>query len=88
MTDRHEIWKLLDQLQMNNRADAAKIVDLRARISQLELPKPSTLKCPHCQLECRGAKTLTEHIHTSHDGPVPQHWLDIEAKSQPAQEPT
>lgn len=74
MTDRHEIWKLLDELQMNNRADAAKLVTLRSLVAGLNLPTPSGLACPRCGLACKGPRTLAEHMHQLHGGPLPEHW--------------
>jgi hypothetical protein len=37
--------------------------------------------CPACGALLLGALTLAEHVHVSHDGPVPPHWLAIEARS-------
>lgn len=73
MSERHDIWTLLDTLQMDHRAMGAKIVALRARVSQLDLPDRVAVTCPHCELECRGANTLAEHLHVMHDGPLPAH---------------
>lgn len=81
MSDRHEIWKVADALQMDLRAASAKLVELRARLSSLELPEPTESVCQVCGIACRGPYTLAEHVYTSHDGPVPAHWERIEAMS-------
>ena len=39
MAERHAIWQLLDRLQMDNRAQAAKLVELRAAVATLGLPE-------------------------------------------------
>jgi hypothetical protein len=81
MTDRHDIWQVADALQMDLRAASAKLVELRARLASIDLPDPTSVTCPTCDVKLRGQRTLAEHIHVSHDGPVPQHWLAIEARS-------
>lgn len=37
--------------------------------------------CPTCGITFAGAIPLTEHIYTSHDGPLPNHWTTVEANS-------
>ena len=39
MTERHPVWQLLDRLQMDNRAQAAKLVELRAAFAAMALPE-------------------------------------------------
>lgn len=84
---RHDIWQLADRLQMDLRAAQAKLVELRSMLATLDLPHAAQLKCPTCGLPVRGPITLAEHIRNSHDGPVPQPWLDIEARSLEPDEP-
>jgi hypothetical protein len=81
MSERHDIWQVADGLQMDLRAAAAKLVELRARLSSLELPDESAVVCPRCGVKAKGVLTLAEHVHVSHDGPVPAHWERIEAMS-------
>jgi len=73
MTERHDIWQVADALQMDLRAAQAKLVELRARLAQLDLPEPTAVTCPTCGLRCLGPNTLAEHIHVLHDGPIPPH---------------
>ena len=57
-----------------------KIVELRATVSTLNLPAQSSANlCPLCGVKCKGPRTLAEHLYHSHDGPEPEHWLDIDA---------
>jgi len=79
MSERHEIWQLLDELQMNNRADAAKLVSLRSFVSGLDLPTPADLTCPNCGIKRSGPRTLAEHLHQLHGGPLPEHWTAADA---------
>ena len=48
----------------------------------MDVTTPSISKCPHCGLERKNPRTLAEHIYTSHDGPVPEHWLEAEARAE------
>lgn len=83
--ERHEIWAVADALQMDLRAASAKLVELRARISALDLPGPEQFECPKCGVRLSGPTSLAEHDYALHDGPVPPHWLLVEARSR--QEP-
>lgn len=84
MGERHDIWQVADALQMDLRAASAKLVELRARLSALDLPKPAEQACPHCGLPCRGPQTLTEHLYTSHNGPLPPQWAATDAAVEEA----
>jgi hypothetical protein len=81
MSERHEIWKAADGLQMTLRSASAQLVELRARLAGLELPDASSVVCPRCGVKRPGERTLSEHVHVSHDGPVPAHWLAVEQRS-------
>lgn len=52
MNDRHPIWKLLDKIQMDNRDQAAKIVELRALFAALppEMLPDRPAACEECGL--------------------------------------
>lgn len=88
MSGRHDIWKLLDAIQMDLRAASAKMVELRARVSALELGDKHEVRCPHagCAIPFPGRLSLAEHLYTSHSGPVPEHWEEIERRSLEPQE--
>lgn len=75
---RHEIWKVLDAIQMDLRAAQAKLVTLRSIVAQHNYPDATSSSCPECGLKLRGPRTLEEHLYQTHDGPEPAHWLDEE----------
>lgn len=62
MTERHQLWQALDRLQMDNRAQAARIVEIRSMVASLDLPadwaparpgSPTALHpdaCPECEI--------------------------------------
>lgn len=83
----HDIGEVVNALQADLRSASARLVELRAKLAGLDLPDPLKLKCPHCELETRGERTLAEHLHNSHDGPVPDHYASIEARSLDPVEP-
>lgn len=66
MSDRHHVWELLDGLQMDLRAASAKLVALRSFVIALDLPAPSAVTCPHCDLRLAGPRTLAEHLENIH----------------------
>lgn len=83
MSERHEIWKIADGLQMDLRNASSKLVELRARLAGLDLPQPSALRCPECGIKPRGVLLLAEHRYQAHDGPLPEHWADLDARVAP-----
>jgi hypothetical protein len=86
VTERPDIWKVADALQMDLRAASAKMVELRARLAALPIGPPSEHLCPVCALPCIGPKTLAEHLYVSHEGPLPEHWASIEQRSAEPEE--
>lgn len=74
----HPIWVLLDKLQMDNREQAAKLIELRSHVASLALPDPKASLCPVCQVKFRNRLTMSEHLYNSHNGPVPAHFIAAE----------
>jgi hypothetical protein len=73
---RHELWEVLDAIQMDIRAANAKLTEARSILSGMALPDPKTVSCPRCGLKRPGPRSLAEHMYTAHDGSVPEHWED------------
>lgn len=78
MSHEHPIWKMLDRMQMDNREQAAKLIELRAIVADLSLPDPKRLICATCGIGFRGVQQVQEHAYNSHSGPVPEHYLIAE----------
>lgn len=74
MTERHEIWKFVDGIQMDLRAAQGKMISLRSYLAGLNIPEQEQLVCPKCGVPLKGERTLAEHVYHSHDGPMPSHW--------------
>ena len=41
-------------------------------------PASDQPRCPTCGVPVKGPLALAEHLHNSHDGPLPQHWIRAE----------
>lgn len=72
--ERHDLWQVLDKLQMDLRAAQAKLTEARSMLAGLDLPDPKLVKCPRCGLQRSGPRQLAEHMYVSHDGSMPSHW--------------
>lgn len=82
MSHEHEVWQLLDALQMDLRTVTAKLTALRSQVAALELPDPAQFVCPApCGARFRSAFKLAEHLYVSHDGPLPAHYAAIEERA-------
>ena len=75
---RHPIWQMLDRLQMDNRDQAAKLVELRAHVASLDLPEDPRHVCGVCGVSFRRESLRDEHVYSAHDGPVPAHYVAAE----------
>jgi hypothetical protein len=61
----------------NAQAKLTDVITALAAHPDSEAPRP---KCPSCGSSFRGDRSLAEHVYNAHAGPVPQHFLDIEAR--------
>jgi hypothetical protein len=75
-----DLYDLLKKIRYDTTAIQAKVTDALKILNELNLPEQETVAC-ECGLKFRGPNTLAEHVHVSHDGPVPEHWLKAEAIS-------
>lgn len=71
--ERHDIWKLLDDLSHEHARMGARLVAMRALVSGLDLPSPAACICRSCGVKCRGPRSLAQHVYVSHGGPLPEH---------------
>lgn len=69
----------LDRIRKDLTNAQAKLTDVKNAIAAHPDsegdPRP---RCPHCNVQLRGQLALAEHVHTSHDGPIPDHWIAAE----------
>ena len=82
-----DLYDLLAKIRYDTTAIQAKVTDAFKILAELNLADQPTATCPRCGLAFRGPNTLAEHLHNSHDGPVPPHWEAIEARSLEPAEP-
>lgn len=76
-----EVYDLARKIRMDLTAAQAKLTDLVNLLNDLQLEDRPRPTCPHCRITFRQQMALAEHVYTSHDGPVPVHWLEAEARS-------
>lgn len=56
-----------------------RVTDALNMLNNLGLPEQGiSYRCPTCNVPLRGPLSLAEHIHLSHDGPLPAHYLEAE----------
>jgi hypothetical protein len=80
---KNEALELTSKMQMQNRREAARIVELRAYLASLpDDPGVSGIDCRFCRLEFRSVAKRDEHVYHQHGGPVPEHWLEAERRAQ------
>lgn len=78
----HEILAIAKTLRYELTGLQAKVTELIRMAALLEPPDPSKHLCETCGLRFKGERTLAEHRYVQHDGPEPQHWLEVEAKAE------
>lgn len=78
MTQPADIFELFKRMRYDLTALQAKLTDAQNMLASLNLPAQHEVKCPVCGLRFRGVLSLDEHVHLSHDGPLPPHWLEAE----------
>ena len=60
------------------------LIEVNKGLTRLEGASPEDygMGCYECGLRFRSALKLAEHVYDVHDGPVPQHYVDAEAKAE------
>jgi len=82
-----DVFDLLNKIRYDTTAIQAKLTDAINALRELNLSEQPVAKCPHCELETRGERTLAEHLHNLHDGPIPEYYAAIESRSLDPEEP-
>lgn len=77
----HDLVVLLKKLRYDLTAMQAKVSDALNLAARLELPSPQAFVCQSCGIDMRAAAKLAEHLYHSHDGPLPAHYADAEARA-------
>lgn len=81
MSDMHD---LAMQIRYDLTAAQGKLTELIRMIGELpdHQREATELVCPNttCHLKFKGPLTLAEHLYTSHGGPEPAHWLNLEIR--------
>lgn len=64
-----DLFQLIGFIQDDLRATQAKLVELRAHLSNLNLPAPQKHPCPVCGVDRPTNILLLEHLANVHDNP-------------------
>ncbi len=67
---------LARRIRMDLTNAQAKLTDVIELLASL--PEAPSSRCPICDVPLRGPLSLAEHVHLSHDGPIPEHYLAAE----------
>lgn len=78
MTEPADAYELLRKIRYDLTAAQAKVTDALNCLNAMKVPDRPKLECPHCGPYPGGARLLAEHVHVSHGGPLPQHWVDAD----------
>jgi hypothetical protein len=81
MSEPADIYELLRKIRYDATAIQAKVTDALNALNDLNLPQARQVRCPvaGCELPFRGPNSLAEHVHVSHEGPLPAHWVRADA---------
>jgi len=77
-----ELHDLAMKIRYDLTAAQAKLTELLRQIGELPEDAGARARC-HCGLTFPGPRTLAEHEHVSHGGPVPEHWTATDALVAP-----
>jgi hypothetical protein len=55
-----------------------RVTNILNMLNELNLPEPDETCCPICNVHLGGPLSLAEHLYTSHDGPLPDHYAAAE----------
>ena len=83
----HPLHDLAMLIRYDLTAAQGKLTEFMRQIGEYDLPIPVGIECPKCGIERASEHLLAEHLYSSHDGPVPDHYLDIESRSLDPEEP-
>lgn len=76
-----DLYELLRTIRYDLTAAQGKLTSAFSLLGELNIVDRQPTRCPSCGVELAGPRTLAEHLHNSHEGPVPEHWLAVEAVS-------
>lgn len=72
---------VLKKIRYDLTACQAKLSEAMRMVAQLDLDEGAgaRIACPKCDVKLAGPRTLAEHQHVMHDGPIPDHWAAADA---------
>lgn len=76
-----DVVETLKRIRYDLTAAQAKVTDALNYLGELNLPERDEARCPICDTKLKGPLSLAEHVYTSHDGPLPEHYAVAERKA-------
>lgn len=73
-----DLYARLKHLRVQCTAVQSGITDVVNMLNEMGLSQRPDSVCPTCTLSVRDELVLAEHIYTSHDGPLPDHWVALD----------
>jgi len=84
---RDDIVKQLEQIRYDLSVTQTRVSEALRAVAALPAEPPANLICSDCGIAHKSVYRLAEHRYVQHGGPVPQHYLDIEARVAGVMEP-
>lgn len=81
MPDDHPLITELSKVQYDLTAIKARVSEIQRQVAALNLVPVDTYTCQTCGLHRPSRTSLAEHVRLSHDGPIPEHWLEAERRA-------
>lgn len=76
-----DLYEMLRKIRYDLTAAQGKLTDVFAMLGELNVQDTPANVCETCGCAFRASALLAEHRYTSHEGPVPDHWVRIEERS-------
>lgn len=87
MTTNRDIAKQLEQILYDLSVTRTRVSEALRAINTMPSEPDANLVCGTCGVSHHSRYRLAEHRYAQHGGPVPQHYLDIEARALGVMEP-
>lgn len=77
-----DLYEVLEKLRFELTTCQGMLSSAQSILKELNLQTEPTSPCPHCKVELRGPNSRDEHMYVSHGGPLPEHWLALDARTR------
>lgn len=78
MASAADLYELLRKIRYDLTAAQGKLTDAFSLLAELKIADVPVLHCVTCGLPFKGPRTYAEHVYSSHGGPLPGHWAELD----------